>query len=407
MYFGCIADDFTGAADAASFLQAGGMNVVLINGVPGQSWDALGIGEMDAAVIALKCRSEKPEKAVEQVLRAAKWLKGAGAEKFYYKYCSTFDSTEKGNIGPVCDSLLEWSGQRFTVLCPSLPVNGRTVKHGILYVNGVPLEDSPMRLHPVNPMKKSRIKDLMEPQSKYPCCGAGKPDHYYLIPDYESEEDGDVIARLYGDLTVLTGGSGLCGALARYYTGKSHARKTDGEGDKREEGPEESIKKTLFLAGSCSQATRAQIKYYLEKGKAGLRIDPEELIGNPQTLDMAKRKIERMSKELLIYSADLSGDCKKNTGRSQEEKSAVLDWAFGELAEWAAACKIKVLAAAGGETSGAVTKKLGCRYFCIGKSITPGVPVLLPEHDSSMKLVLKSGNFGGEDFFIKVSEEMG
>ena len=243
MYFGCIADDFTGASDAASFLQKGGMRVVLVNGVPREPGKG-GLAEaVDGVVIALKSRALPPGEAVDQTLVAARWLREAGAEQIYVKYCSTFDSTEKGNIGPVCDRLLEWTGQRFTLLCPSLPANGRTVKNGILYVNGTPLAESPMSRHPVNPMKKSRIRDLMEGQSRYPCyeTGAGcggvaegeLPEHYYLVPDYETQKDGQAIARRFGDLGLLTGGSGLCEALAEYHVEKRGGRGRQG---KQEDG---------------------------------------------------------------------------------------------------------------------------------------------------------------------------
>lgn len=467
MYFGCIADDFTGASDAASFLQKGGMRVVLVNGVPRDPGKG-GLAEgVDGVVIALKSRALPPGEAVDQTLLAARWLREAGAEQMYVKYCSTFDSTEKGNIGPVCDRLLEWTGQRFTLLCPSLPANGRTVKKGILYVDGTPLAESPMSRHPVNPMKKSRIRDLMESQSRYPCyeTGAGcagaaegeLPEHYYLVPDYETRKDGQTIAGKFGDLGLLTGGSGLCEALAEYHVEKRGGRERQGDsnrerqenqevsrgrqenqggsrgwpenGTAKGQSPEAAIqkpagketgreqKKLLILAGSCSAATRRQIEAWKQAGGSCLRIDPRQLLEDFSVLEQAKRRIREMEGELLVYSAPAAGGEAGGEGREkrtagqaenreagQEGLSAVLDRAFSGLALYGRSCGCKRLVVAGGETSGAVTRALGYQAFYVRDSIAPGVPVLVPAEDRSMALVLKSGNFGGERFFEDAKE---
>ena len=164
MILGCVADDFTGASDAASFLQAGGANVILSNGIPEREDED--ILEAQAVVIALKTRTCPPGEAVDRSMAAFSWLKAHGARMLYFKYCSTFDSTESGNIGPVLDAALKRWDIPYTLLCPALLENGRSVKDGKLYVNGVLLEDSPMKDHPLNPMRDSRLKYLMERQSR-------------------------------------------------------------------------------------------------------------------------------------------------------------------------------------------------------------------------------------------------
>ena len=166
LFFGCVADDFTGAADGASFLVKSGISTALYNGIPKNN---LKDKNVQGAVIALKTRNVKKEQAVAESLKAFAWLKEQGARIFYFKYCSTFDSTEEGNIGPVIDAVMEKTGFSYTVLCPSLPVNGRTLTEGRLYVNGKLLEESHMKNHPLTPMKKSRLGDLMKSQGKY-CC---------------------------------------------------------------------------------------------------------------------------------------------------------------------------------------------------------------------------------------------
>lgn len=222
LLIGCVADDFTGASDAASFLAKSGMRTMLFNGVPKteQSY------EMDAAVIALKTRTEETGKAVEDSLEAVKWFQKQDACHIYSKYCSTFDSTPDGNIGPILDAILDECKEKSSIICPALPVNGRTVSQGKLYVNGVPLDESPMKNHPLTPMWESDLGKLMEPQSKYPCIkvteeimkgskeeieqyiakeSQGK-EKFYLIPDYVKDEDAAKIAEVFGDMKVLSGG---------------------------------------------------------------------------------------------------------------------------------------------------------------------------------------------------------
>ena len=224
---GCIADDFTGAGDAASFLAEGGLRTILVNGIPGE--DFLLPDDCEAVVIALKSRTQKKEDAIRDSLAGIRWLAVHGTEKFYFKYCSTFDSTPEGNIGPVTDAILEELGEKMTILCPALPANGRTVQNGILYVNGVRLEDSSMRNHPLTPMRESRISLLMKPQGKYESLELSRDllgqseekvrelveefahthTHGYLIPDHIDDEDARRIVRLFGNLRFLTGGSGI------------------------------------------------------------------------------------------------------------------------------------------------------------------------------------------------------
>lgn len=201
MILGCVADDFTGAGDAASFLQAGGARVVLCNGIPDHEDESI-LGAQ-AVVIALRTRTGHRDVAVDRSLEAFSWLKSHGAKTLYYKYCSTFDSTGEGNIGPVLDAALEKWNIPYTLLCPTLLENGRCVREGILYVNGIPLEKSSMKDHPLTPMRDSRVKYLMERQSRYSCYILSRDDmenaeqkwmrqaasdltgkHFYLIPDY-------------------------------------------------------------------------------------------------------------------------------------------------------------------------------------------------------------------------------
>ena len=409
---GCIADDFTGAGDAASFLEAGGLATVLLSGIPGPKDcpDEL-LNGCQAVVIALKTRSAHKDQAVESSLAAARWLKERGAGQIYFKYCSTFDSTREGNIGPVVDAILEELGQRFTLLCPSLPINGRTVREGTLYVHGIPLHQSTMKDHPLNPMWAGSIPVLMREQGKYPCLvlnraamagsramvrrqaaeyAQGK-QHFYIVPDYETEEDGRRIAELFGDMDFITGGSGLLKELAGRHGGSEPQKSA---------AIDIRAGRTLLLAGSCSSMTLKQIRCYKQRGLPCVKILPEQVISGKMT----ERRIREMtgtagSGPVLFYSSDapeaVAAAAELGDGRIAEK----LEQVMAELAVAAYRQGITNLIVAGGETSGAVIQALGFQAFRIGGSAAPGVPVLIPFKDRQARLILKSGNFGGEDFF--------
>ncbi|MCF0228715.1 MAG: four-carbon acid sugar kinase family protein [Parasporobacterium sp.] len=402
---GCIADDFTGAGDAASFIASKGLNTILLNGVES---DYLTDMEQypDAVVIALKIRSIPPEEAAAESEKAYRWLVRMGAEHIYYKYCSTFDSTPKGNIGPVADNLMECMDVPFTVLCPALPVNGRTVENGTIYVNGVKLSDSPMKNHPLNPMTKSSIPELMSPQSKYPCVvlrGGDSSDtqrrmikeaseayeHFYVVPDYADDEEGKKVAEAFADLKLITGGSGLLEHLAGIYKKDIQERGFSFEEPEAE-------RKTVILSGSCSEATEMQINEYKTEGQEIVELNLKRLIDEPGYLLEQWNKLNGHNKVLIKSSAKSDRIEPEFNGRNIPE---VFEKAFSELSIYAKKDGYKGIIVAGGETSGAVIKALGYHSFWIGKSIAPGVPILIPVEEPEMRLVLKSGNFGGSGFF--------
>ena len=405
---GCIADDFTGASDAASFLVKGGMSVRLFNGIPREEPEPeKGKDKVRGIVIALKSRTQERDQAVADSLRAAAFLKSRGVRQIYFKYCSTFDSTPEGNIGPVADALMERLKAPFTLLCPSLPANGRTVEGGKLFVYGVPLDESHMRNHPLTPMWDSRIGELMRPQSHYPCrsvsqeelaAAAGESSGpCYLIPDYREDEDGARIAEYFGDLPLLTGGSGLLEHLARRWTKQLKA-----DGDIPESG---TGGRAILLAGSCSQATLGQIEEYRRRGLPSIKLSPEKLLKEPGTPERVWNFVESQGKEpVLVYSSDRPEEIKKSQLFGRERVAAALEQAQASLAVRAVEAGYRRVIVAGGETSGAVTKALGFSSYEIGDSVAPGVPVMIPTERPDIRLVLKSGNFGQPDFFLRALE---
>lgn len=414
LLLGCFGDDFTGSSDAASFIKKAGINTILINGIPKD--DMIIPKEAEAIVIALKTRTDKVDYAVKDSLDAYEWLKNKGIKQIYDKYCSTFDSTDLGNIGPIIDSILEKYNLKYTILCPALPVNKRIVKNGKLYVDGVPLSESHMKNHPLTPMKESDIEILMKYQGKYPCLkidykmlelqdeeilsyieafGEDK-EHFYIIPDYFEDKHSKRIVELFGDLTLLTGGSGLLTDLGDYL-------KKDKKNDSNDDLESKVLGKGIIFAGSCSKATLAQINKFISSGGIAIKMDPRKLLENENEVQKIWDFILKNDQnEVLIYSSeepDKIQECHRLFGK--EKVSEKIEGTMSEIAKKAKENGYKRIIVAGGETSGAITKKLGFNSYYIGEDVAPGVPIMIPIEDKSIRLILKSGNFGQEDFFIR------
>ncbi|MGH0053096.1 MAG: 3-oxo-tetronate kinase [Sphaerochaetaceae bacterium] len=409
---GCFADDFTGASDIGSFFVKGGLNTLLINGIPDD--DFAFEENIQAIVIALKSRNQEPSQAIADSLKACTYFRKLGCEQIYFKYCSTFDSTKKGNIGPVADAVLETFNFPYTILCPALPINGRTVKNGCLYVNGEPLHESPMKHHPINPMWDSRIKNLMKPQSKYDCLELSiealskkklyevKDAPYYIVPDYYEDNHGELIAGIFKNLPFLTGGSGLAEHLAnekRKELGLSEI--TVSNYNKGTSGA------SIILAGSCSSATREQVKNFIEAGGKSIELNPRGIQENTiSTQEIITRILADTSGKTLVHTTG-NGLGKPTTGYqglSQQEISQLYESKMAEIAVEAVKAGITRIITAGGETSGAITKALGFHSYYLSQSVAPGVPVMIPTDKPHIRLVLKSGNFGQPDFFTQALE---
>lgn len=408
---GIVADDFTGASDAASFLVQQGIKTVMFNGVPQTPLQYS--EEKIAVVVALKTRTEEKNKAVTESLKAFAWLKENGAEQLYSKYCSTFDSRKEGNIGPIIDSILEKYNIKYTVISPALPVNGRVVKNGHLIVNGVPVNETHMKHHPLTPMWDSDLTELMRPQGKYESLkithdilklsndeilsivdefGENK-EHFYVIPDYFEEKHAEKIVNVFGYLPFLTGGSGLMTELGRKY----HKENVTSEIiDSKTSG------KAIILAGSCSAATLQQIEEFQTSGNKSIKIDPLQLIDGTQTKEEIWEKIESIKEDaVLVYSSDNPENVARAQKAGSMKVSEMLEQTMAFIANNAEKTGANRIIVAGGETSGAVTQFLGYDSYLIGESIAPGVPVMVPLINKDLRLILKSGNFGQKDFLLR------
>jgi 3-dehydrotetronate 4-kinase len=388
MLLGCIADDLTGATDLAVTLAREGLSVTQVNGLPG----TLELPAHDAIVVALKSRTAAPADAVAWSLEALRWLQSRGAERIYFKYCSTFDSTPRGNIGPVADALLDALGERFTVATPAYPRNGRTVYKGNLFVGDVPLAESGMKDHPLTPMRDSNLVRVLAAQTRRKVvlldCNvidAGRDAiranletlDGYAILDAVRDEHLLAAGEACRDMKLTTGGAGLAMGIARALG----LRRTNANPLPKLGGA------AVVLAGSCSPATLGQIEAYRA---ASYHLDPAQ-IDVPRTLDFA---IHNLEKSPLIYaSAPPQGIV--------AGKGAAIEQAFREIARELARRGVRKFVVAGGETSGAVVEALGVRALAIGPEIDPGVPWTAAVGGEPYLLALKSGNFGSRDFFAK------
>ncbi|MGQ4223431.1 3-oxo-tetronate kinase, partial [Klebsiella pneumoniae] len=291
MQLGVIADDFTGATDIASFLVRNGMPTVQLNGVPTRDIPLTS----EAVVISLKTRSCPAEMAVSQSLAALRWLQAQGCQQFYFKYCSTFDSTAQGNIGPVLDALLAELGETRTVISPALPVNGRTVYQGYLFVGEQLLNESGMRHHPVTPMEDAHLGRLIERQgrgkaaliawpivarspprarkSRADCladcrpvaaalAAVNDPAVRYVVLDALSEQDLLTQGVALREMKLVSGGSGLAIGLARDWAQRHGARGESAQAGMPLAGP------AVVLSGSCSVMTNSQVAAYRQQAPA-------------------------------------------------------------------------------------------------------------------------------------------
>lgn len=396
---GVIADDFTGASDAASFLVKAGQRVVMLADIHSELKE-----ECDVLVVALKIRSVSPNQAIAEVKETLDYFKKSSVEKVYYKYCSTFDSTPRGNIGVVLDYLMDYFDTRYTILCPSLPVNGRTVKDGVLYVDSVPLAKTSMKNHPLNPMWDSYIPALMKNQSQHHCyvveidemikvIESIKDDKFYLVPDYQNDEDGKMIAKVVHDFPLLSGGSGL---LEHLELGQSLVNTEEYIINKNSE-------KAIILCGSCSKMTGRQIEDYIQKGNPYFELESKAVLqGRINASIVFQQVLKNLPQTTIVFSDGINKDMAVISKNEEFEKLSVLiEKIIADLSEMADKNKFDRIVIAGGETSGAVTKRLDYNAYAIGKVIAPGVPILIPLINKDLCLVLKSGNFGDVQFFTK------
>jgi 3-dehydrotetronate 4-kinase len=419
MLLGCIADDFTGATDLANMLVRGGMRTIQTIGLPATPL----ADEVDAVVVALKSRTIPAREAVAQSLGALAWLQAAGAQQIYFKYCSTFDSTPKGNIGPVTDALMSALKTDFTIACPAFPEAGRTIFRGYLFVGDVLLSESGMKDHPLTPMTDANLVRVLQAQTKrkvglirYDTLAQGaaavrqriaalrKEGVAIAIADALSEADLSRIAEGSAELPLVTAGSGVGLGIAL-----NHAR----AGRLGHAATAAALPRVpghaAVLSGSCSVATNGQVAHWIQSKRPSLRINPLQLAaGQPvarEALDWADTRVR--SEPVLIYATSTPEEVKEVQRELGVARAGTLvEEGLAEIAKGLVQIGVRKLVVAGGETSGAVVGALGIGALRIGPQIDPGVPWTESLDAKPIALALKSGNFGSVDFFSKALAQL-
>ena len=412
LLLGCIADDFTGATDLANNLVRAGMRVVQTIGVPAEP-----VADVDAVVVALKSRTAPVAEAVGQSVTAARWLRAQGAPQIYFKVCSTFDSTPAGNIGPVTEALMDELGAAFVVVTPAFPENGRTVFKGHLFVGDLLLSDSPMRHHPLTPMTDANLVRVMQAQLD-PARGrrVGLIDHRTValgaqaivqrmaalrdagvtlaIVDGVDDDDLRRLAAASADLKLVVAGSGLAigiPALHGLAPSAQAAQLPPAAGT------------CAVVSGSCSAATNAQVAAFIAAGDAALAIDPLRLAaGHDVAAEALAWARPRLGHAPVLVYATAGPEAVRSVQQQlgAERAGAMVEDSLSRVARGLVDAGVGQLVVAGGETSGACVQALGITQLRIGPQIDPGVPwchAAVP----GLHLALKSGNFGGTDFFTR------
>jgi uncharacterized protein YgbK (DUF1537 family) len=420
MLLGCIADDFTGASDLANTLARGpdgrGMAVTQFIGVP----DGPASRQCEAGVVALKTRSIPPSEAVAQSLAALDWLLAQGCRQFLFKYCSTFDSTPEGNVGPVAEALAGRLGAKGVVVCPVFPGAGRTLFMGHLFVKDRLLSESGMENHPLTPMTDPDIRRWLRRQTagevghvphhvvassaeaiRMALDGEREASRTLVVVDAISNADLLAIGEAVAGHRLVTGGSGIALGLP----GNFRRAGLVGEGGSAftpRSGP------GLALCGSCSSASLHQVAVHAQDHPA-FPLDPEELMADAALpARLAEQALALIGREPIIYSTAKPETVAAMQARfGREVVAGRIEAAFGEIARLAVAAGVIRLVVGGGETSGAVISALGVTNLAIGPEIDPGVPAMMEEGARGLRLSLKSGNFGDVGFFAKALRVLG
>ena len=412
---GCIADDYTGASDLANTLTRQGLRTVQTIGVPS---DDLELPEVDAVVVSLKSRSIAADVAVAKSREAEKWMRSRGARHVLFKICSTFDSTDKGNIGPVMDALRADCGDAIVLVTPAFPEAGRTVYQGNLFVGLVPLNESPLKDHPLNPMHDSNLVRVLARQSK---TSVGLVNLATLtkgadavrarlaelvgqgigaaVVDAVFDRDLETIGAVALDHRLSVGASGIGLGLARAMVaaGKVRPGAANAAAGAVIGGP------AVCLAGSCSQATLGQIAK-AEQSMPVLHLDPDRVVaGKEEARRAVAWAMERINSGPVLIASSATPDqvAALQSRHGRDAAGHAIEQAMADIAESLVRSGVHRLVVAGGETSGAVVDRLGIPGFLVGEEIAAGVPVLraVGAEKGDMLLALKSGNFGGPEFF--------
>ncbi len=410
MLLGCIGDDFTGSSDLANTLSKEGMSVTQYSGIPSQSADP----SVEVGVVALKSRSIDPGDAVQQSLDALEWLQKQGCKQYFFKYCSTFDSSKKGNIGPVVEAMAHKLGAEKVIICPAFPGTGRSVYQGHLFVNDALLNESGMENHPLTPMIDADLRRWLGYQTSLPVGHVNACDvlrgadaiklalerehnagNRLIVVDALQDDDLRQIGAAADGLILVTGGSGVALGLPANFRRRSETG-SNGTHWSGQSG------KCVVLSGSCSSATRAQLQRHTSDNPKFEIVAEDVISGSLQPAQLCRWLMDADGIPVAYSSAEPQVVKAVQEAFGSEKAASALEAFFAETARQLVAAGVERLIVAGGETSGAVVEGLELRQLSIGPEIDPGVPAL--RAGPELVIALKSGNFGAPDFFGKAAD---
>lgn len=410
-----IADDYTGGTDAAAALRRSGLRVVMLFGVPAPGST---LQDCDAVVVGIKFRSVASAEACEYVEQTVAWLRENGVTRYFYKYCSTFDSTPEGNIGPVCDLLARLTDARYTIVCPATPLHLRTTYLGHLFVGDKLLSESPMRTHPLTPMTDSNLVRWLSLQTEATVGslpldvvragheavtervnGLVRQGIRHVVADATQDSDLDTISAGH-DEALLTGGAGLVEAVGRALAVSLPA----GERPVVDHCTHDPSSGTLILAGSCSEATLEQVRR-AQLAMPALRLDPGDISDADTLVDtaVAWNEAQDHTRPRLIYTSADAEERRRGATAMGPDTPQILEQVLARIASKAVENGTRRIVVAGGETSGAVVAELGVQQVLVGEEAAPGVPWCTTVSGDPISFLLKSGNFGGPDFLTETA----
>lgn len=424
-----VADDFTGAADQAGMLARAGASSVLVldPAFPlDDPWEAVTYASRLRSVPVPQAKREARE------LFARAQAQALAPHMIQYKYCSTFDSTPQGNIGPILDVALDACGTPGTIVVPALPVNGRTTCHGYHFVLGLPLHESPMKDHPLNPMTDSNLGRWLGQQTRRGVglvtfealergpravrealeaeWAAGRP---YTVVDCLHRRHARIIAGAVWDLPLISGSSALPLELPAIWRREGVLGPRPLTAAHRPAATRAHEGKLLALAGSCAAQTLRQVAaagdFVLVRPELDMLLAGKAVAAQRAVRDQVHVLLQAGDRPLVASSmappdrAALQARAAA-AGMDARQLGLRIEKLLGSLAAWAVAeAGVRQLLVAGGETSGAVCQALGLRAVEIIREIAPGVPLCRSLPDRELTVALKGGNFGTDDFFARAT----
>ncbi|MCH8532625.1 MAG: four-carbon acid sugar kinase family protein [Saccharospirillum sp.] len=419
---GCIADDYTGASDIASQLAEQGVRTVQLFGVPDATTEI--DADTQAIIIGLKTRTEKVDSAISDSLKALAFLNRQGCARFYFKYCSTFDSTPKGNIGPVTDALADSLDAASVFFCPAFPKNGRTLYQGHLFVNGALLSESSLATHPLTPMTDANLVRWLSQQTQqrvgllsFDALDQGidtarnrlndlqASDHRYILTDALNDHHLEQLGELCAEHTLVSGGSALAPAMAKAW--RRHGLLPENTGSEIEAHNLEGH--ALILSGSCSEQSNRQVEVWKNQGGATIFLNPEELMTQANAVEDIIHSVRDQLADgpVLVYATSPAVVVKQlQADYGREHLGHKIEQAFVEIARQLVPETTQTLIVAGGETSGAVVSGLNLKALTVGSTIAPGVPWMHQHDTQPLAIALKSGNFGSDTFYQEALQRL-